>query len=132
MHEFICMAYEKWTIDRYKFTNNEMLKKYIELVQIYPVSNLNEMKKYWIDLTKTPLEEWKTISLNHFINIYLEEKINEIYSNNERPDIKFWFSDDDKKNIEAMEIFIKKWWIGDSMLPYLFSTSSWKIEKIIL
>jgi len=78
------------------------------------------------------LEEWKTISLNHFINIYLEEKINEIYSNNERPDIKFWFSDDDKKNIEAMEIFIKKWWIGDSMLPYLFSTSSWKIEKIIL
>ena len=112
--------------------DKELIDYYLGLSRMYPVSNNSEMEKYWISWSTISPEIAKWHSLLHFVN-HITKKVDklvpELY---QRPKITVWFSDDDKKNVEFMKIFMEKHWLWEDILHNLFDTSSWESKKIQL
>ena len=111
------------------YDSESLLDAYMELQKIYPVSNKEEMKLLWIDATAVAPEEAKKHALSHFVE-HIHEKVDTICTPETRPTLKIWFSDDDLHNVENMKVFMEKGWLGDKILPYLYHTTEWKINKI--
>lgn len=110
--------------------NNEedLVKKYLSLCKMYPVSNSKEMEKIWIIWSTVSPEEAKIKALIHFTK-HVRDKVSQIISDKyETPTINIWASDDDLKNVESIKIFMKQLWIWEDILYHLFDTS-WNTKK---
>ena len=83
-----------------KFTDNKLIKRYLECCKYYGVGSKSFAKEFNIDSNIT-IEESKKIALNKFIDICNE------YANKYNNKISIGFSDDDKKNVEHIKKYFE-------------------------
>lgn len=131
MHTYMFFARKKDPSTELLYNDEDLIKKYLSLARIYPVSNTREMQALWINASAISPEIAKQNALRHFAEHVLEKVdtiVSDIY---EKPVVKLWFSDDDKANVEWMKSFIENGGIEWEIVHYLYDTSWNKIKRAL-
>jgi hypothetical protein len=117
---------KNYTRNNGKFTDNELIKVYLDCCKYYGVgAPYSESFAKEFKLKKdVPIEECKKIVLGRFIDICNE------YGSNASLGVSIGFSDDDKKNVEAIKKYFEEKSNEHINLKFnVFDTSSSKINR---
>ncbi len=128
MHFFLYHAKKNWLNINLKEDWDMLLKYYLSLIQLYPVSNENVSLELWINWSVLSPEKAKVHALSNFID-HVKITSSNIIHKDFSPTISIWFSDDDEWTIEIIRKFLKNYLFQNGISPHLWNTSSWNVVR---